>query len=226
MADLLPAIEVETAPKPDASVIWLHGLGDTGDGWSQVVPGLALPKSMRVRFVFPHAPKMAVAINNGYVMPAWYDIREANLSERADVAGVQRSQAQLVALMARENARGVDDARIVLAGFSQGGAVALYTGLRHPKRIAGIVALSTYLVSANALPSESSAANRGVPIFMAHGTFDPVVRLAWAQASREALVQGGYPVEWHEYPMEHSAEMEEVAAVGAFLRRVLPVRPR
>ena len=225
MADLLPAIEVETAPKPDASVIWLHGLGDTGDGWSQVVPGLALPKSMRVRFVFPHAPKMAVAINNGYVMPAWYDIREANLSERADVAGVQRSQAQLVALMARENARGVDDARIVLAGFSQGGAVALYTGLRHPKRIAGIVALSTYLISANALPSESSAANRGVPIFMAHGTFDPVVRLAWAQASREALVQGGYPVEWHEYPMEHSAEMEEVAAVGAFLRRVLPVRP-
>ena len=226
MAELLPAIEIETAPKPDASVIWLHGLGDTGDGWSQVVPGLALPKSMRVRFVFPHAPKMAVAINNGYVMPAWYDIREANLSERADVAGVQRSQAQLAALMARENARGVDDARIVLAGFSQGGAVALYTGLRHPKRIAGIVALSTYLVSANALPSESSAANRGVPIFMAHGTFDPVVRLAWAQASREALVQGGYPVEWHEYPMEHSAEMEEVAAVGAFLRRVLPVRPR
>ena len=226
MAELLPAIEIETAPKPDASVIWLHGLGDTGDGWSQVVPGLGLPKSMRVRFVFPHAPKMAVAINNGYVMPAWYDIREANLSERADVAGVQRSQAQLVALMARENARGVDDARIVLAGFSQGGAVALYTGLRHPKRIAGIVALSTYLVSANALPSESSAANRGVPIFMAHGTFDPVVRLAWAQASREALVQGGYPVEWHEYPMEHSAEMEEVAAVGAFLRRVLPVRPR
>ena len=160
MAELLPAIEIETAPKPDASVIWLHGLGDTGDGWSQVVPGLALPKSMRVRFVFPHAPKMAVAINNGYVMPAWYDIREANLSERADVAGVQRSQAQLVALMARENARGVDDARIVLAGFSQGGAVALYTGLRHPKRIAGIVALSTYLVSANALPSEASAANR------------------------------------------------------------------
>jgi len=225
MAELLPAIEIETAPKPDASVIWLHGLGDTGDGWSQVVPGLGLPKSMRVRFVFPHAPKMAVAINNGYVMPAWYDIREANLSERADVAGVQRSQAQLAALMARENARGVDDARIVLAGFSQGGAVALYTGLRYPKRIAGIVALSTYLVSANALASESSAANRGVPIFMAHGTFDPVVRLAWAQASREALVQGGYRVEWHEYPMEHSAEMEEVAAVGAFLRRVLPVRP-
>ena len=225
MADLLPGIEMETAPKPDASVIWLHGLGDTGDGWSQVVPGLALPKTMRVRFLFPHAPKMPVAINNGYVMPAWYDIREANLSERADVAGVQRSQAQLAALVARENARGVDDSRIVLAGFSQGGAVALYTGLRYPKRIAGIVALSTYLVSADALASEASAANRDVPIFMGHGTFDPVVRLAWAQSSREALVQGGYHVQWHEYPMEHSAVMEEVAAVGAFLRRVLPDRP-
>jgi len=225
MAHLLPAIEIETASRPDASVIWLHGLGDTGDGWSQVVPGLALPTSMRLRFIFPHAPKMAVAINNGYVMPAWYDIREANLSERADVAGVQRSQAQLAALMARENERGVDDSRIVLAGFSQGGAVALYTGLRHPKRIAGIVALSTYLVGANALGAESSAANRDVPIFMGHGTFDPVVRLAWAQASREALVQGGYHVEWHEYPMEHSAVTEEVAAVGAFLRRVLPDRP-
>jgi phospholipase/carboxylesterase len=225
MAEHLPAIEIETASSPDASVIWLHGLGDTGDGWSQVVPGLALPGSMRVRFIFPHAPKMAVAINNGYVMPAWYDIREANLAERADVAGVQRSQAELTALIARENARGVDDARIVLAGFSQGGAVALYTGLRHPKRIAGIVALSTYLIGTDALASEASAANRDVPIFMAHGTFDPVVRLAWAQASREALVQGGYQVEWHEYPMEHSAVMEEIAAVGAFLRRVLPDRP-
>ena len=225
MAEHLPAIEIETASRPDASVIWLHGLGDTGDGWSQVVPGLALPASMRVRFIFPHAPKMAVAINNGYVMPAWYDIREANLAERADVAGVQRSQAQLTALIARENARGIDDARVVLAGFSQGGAVALYTGLRHPKRIAGIVALSTYLIGTASAASEASAANRDVPIFMGHGTFDPVVRLAWAQASREALVQAGYHVEWHEYPMEHSAVTEEVAAVGAFLRRVLPDRP-
>ena len=224
MAELLPGIEIETAPNPDATVIWLHGLGDTGDGWSQVVPGLALPRTMRVRFVFPHAPSMPVAINNGHVMPAWYDIREANLSERADVPGVQRSQAQLTALMARENARGVDDSRIVLAGFSQGGAVALYTGLRHPTRIAGIVALSTYLINASALVQESSAANRDVPIFMAHGTFDPVVRLAWAQASREALVKGGYRVDWHEYPMEHSAVVEEVASVGQFLRRVLPDR--
>jgi phospholipase/carboxylesterase len=222
MSALLPAIEIETAPNPDASVIWLHGLGDTGDGWSQVVPGLALPSTMRVRFLFPHAPTMAVAINNGYVMPAWYDIREANLSERADITGVQRSQGLLEALVAREKARGVEDARIVLAGFSQGGAVALYTGLRHPERLAGIVALSTYLIDMEALDAQASPANRDVPILMAHGTFDPVVRLAWAQASRDALVRGGWSVEWHEYPMEHSAVMEEVAAIGAFLRRILP----
>jgi phospholipase/carboxylesterase len=221
MPDLLPAIEIETGPGPDASVIWLHGLGDTGEGWSQVVPALALPGTMRVRFLFPHAPKMPVAINNGYVMPAWYDIREADLSERADVAGVQRSQQQLEALMARENARGVDDARIVLAGFSQGGAVALYTGLRHPRRIAGIVALSTYLIGSQTVGRDASPANRDVPIFMAHGTYDPVVKLAWAQASREALVRDGWNVEWHEYPIEHSAVMEEVAATGAFLARVL-----
>jgi phospholipase/carboxylesterase len=221
MPDLLPAIEIETAPDPDASVIWLHGLGDTGEGWSQIVPALALPGTMRVRFLFPHAPKMPVAINNGYVMPAWYDIREANLSERADIAGVQRSQGQLEALVARESARGIDQARIVLAGFSQGGAVALYTGLRHPRRIAAIVALSTYLIGLQTVSGEASQANRDVPIFMAHGTFDPVVQLAWAQASREALVRGGWNVEWHEYPMEHSAVMEEVAAIGAFLVRVL-----
>ena len=220
-SELLPAIESETAPNPDASVIWLHGLGDTGDGWSQVVPALALPKTMRVRFVFPHAPQMPVAINNGFVMPAWYDIREANLAERADIDGVQRSQRHLEALIARENARGVDDARIVLAGFSQGGAVALYTGLRYPKRIAGIVALSTYLIGLTAIASDASQANRDVPIFMGHGTFDPVVRLAWAQASRDALVRAGWNVEWHEYPMEHSAVMEEVAAIGVFLARVL-----
>ncbi|MFO1312867.1 MAG: alpha/beta fold hydrolase [Burkholderiales bacterium] len=218
---LLPAVEVETGPNPDACVIWLHGLGDTGDGWSQVVPALGIPASIRVRFLFPHAPKMSVTINNGFVMPAWYDIREANLAERADVAGVRRSQAQLEALMVRENVRGIADSRIVLAGFSQGGAVALYTALRHPRRIAGIVALSTYLVGIDTLGREASPANRDAPIFMAHGTLDPVVRLAWAHASRDALVREGWKVDWQEYPMEHGAVMEEVQAVGAFLRGVL-----
>ncbi len=221
MTDLLPAIEIETAPQPDASVIWLHGLGDTGDGWSQVVPALSLPPSMRVRFLFPHAPTMPVAINNGYVMPAWYDIRDANLSERADLAGVQRSQGAVEGLIAREKARGVADARIVLAGFSQGGAVALYTGLRHPARLAGIVALSTYLIGADRLATDAAPANRDVPIFMGHGTFDPVVKLAWAEASRQALDAAGWKVQWHVYPMEHSAVVEEIAAIGAFLRVVL-----
>jgi len=221
MDPVLPAIEIETAPNPDASVIWLHGLGDDGHGWSQVVPALALAPTLRVRFVFPHAPKMPVAINNGYVMPAWYDIRDANLSERADIGGVKRSQEQLEALVAREKSRGVTDARIVLAGFSQGGAIALYTGLRHRERLAGIVALSTYLVGAEVLASEASPANRDVPIFMGQGTYDPVVRLAWAEASRDELVRAGWNVDWHTYPMEHSAVMEEIADVSRFLARVL-----
>jgi len=221
MADVLPAIEIETAARPDAAVIWLHGLGDTGDGWSQVVPGLRLPPTMAVRFLFPHAPKIPVAINNNFVMPAWYDIRDGNLNERADLPGVRRSQAQLEALVAREKARGIPDSRIVLAGFSQGGAIALYTALRHPARLAGIVALSTYLIDGAALAQEASSANRDVPIFMGHGTHDPVVRLAWAEASRKVLVDAGLPVEWHVYPMEHSATMEEVAEIGAFLQRVL-----
>ena len=217
---LLPAVEIETAANPDASVIWLHGLGDDGHGWSQAVPALALAPSLRIRFLFPHAPKMPVAINNGFVMPAWYDIRAANLSERADIAGVKQSQAYLDALIAREESRGVVARRIVLAGFSQGGAVALYAGLRHPQRLAGIVGLSTYLIGMEAL-AEASPANRDVPIFMGHGTYDPVVRLAWALASRDALVRDGWNVEWQEYPMEHSAMMEEVAAVGVFVARVL-----
>ena len=221
MSDLLPAVEIETAPNPNAAVIWLHGLGDDGHGWSEVVPGLKLPPAMAVRFLFPHAPMMPVAINNGFVMRAWYDIRDADLHARADLEGVRRSQAQLEALIAREKTRGVPDARIVLGGFSQGGAIALYTGLRHRERLAGIVALSTYLIDATGLATEAAPANRDVPIFMAHGTHDPVVRLAWAELSRKALVDAGWKVDWRVYPMEHAALPEEIEAVGAFLRKVL-----
>jgi phospholipase/carboxylesterase len=221
MDQLLPAIEIETAASPDASVIWMHGLGDDGTGWSQVAPALQLPPTMALRFLFPHAPMMPVAINNGYVMRAWYDIREADLSSRADLDGVRKSQAHVEALIANEKARGVADERIVLAGFSQGGAIALYTALRHPVRLAGVVALSTYLIDAPSLTREAAAPNRELPIFMAHGTFDPVVRYAWAETSRNALVAAGWSVEWHSYPMEHSAVMEEIAAAGLFLRRVL-----
>ena len=221
---LLDAIEIETAPNPDAAVIWMHGLGDDGRGWSEVVPSLGLPRQLAVRFVFPHAPVMPVTINNGMRMRAWYDIRQANLNERADIDGVRRSQAHVDALLAREAARGVAPRRTLLAGFSQGGAIALYAGLRAPSRLAGIVALSTYLIASDRTGAEASAANRDVPIFMAHGTYDPVVQFAWAERSRDALKAGGWPVEWHAYPMEHGAVLEEITAAGSFISRALSLK--
>jgi phospholipase/carboxylesterase len=220
-AELLPAIEIETAANPDAAVIWLHGLGDDGHGWSEVVRSLALPRSLAVRFLFPHAPVLPVTINNGMAMPAWYDIREADFNARADLAGVRRSQGHLEALAAREGARGIAARRIVFAGFSQGGAVALYAGLRHPARLAGIVALSTYLIDAPSLLPDAAPANRDVPIFMAHGTQDPVVQFAWGDRSRRTLVEAGWNVEWHAYPMPHSAVLEEIVAIGRFIATVL-----
>ncbi len=218
---LLPAIEIETAPNPDAAIIWLHGLGDDGRGWSEVVPSLGLPRDLAIRFLFPHAPVIPVTINNGMQMRAWYDIRRANLNDRADIDGVRRSQAQVDALLAREAQRGIAPRRTLLAGFSQGGAIALYAGLRFGERLAGIVALSTYVVAADRLHAEASSANRDVPIFMAHGTYDPVVQFAWAERSRDALQADGWHVEWHAYPMEHSAVLEEIVAAGAFIRRSL-----
>jgi len=217
----LQAIEIETGPAPAAAVIWLHGLGDDGHGWSEVVPALRLPASHPVRFLFPHAPVMPVTINNGMAMRAWYDIRANDLTDRADLEGVRKSQAQVETLIAREKARGIAARRIVLAGFSQGGAIALYAGLRCTERLAGIVALSTYLIAGAKLGAEANAANRDLPVFMAHGTMDPVVQLRWAETSRRALQDAGYPVEWHVYPMPHSAVPEEIAAIGAFLTRVL-----
>jgi phospholipase/carboxylesterase len=220
-AELLPAIEIDTGAQPDAAVIWMHGLGDDGHGWSEVVRALRLPDALTVRFLFPHAPVIPVTINNGYAMRAWYDIRENDFNHRADLAGVRRSQAQVEALVANEETRGVKPSRIVLAGFSQGGAIALYAGLRHPQRLAGIVALSTYVIAPDALAAEAAAANRDVPIFMAHGTQDPVVQFRWAEASRKVLAAAGYAVEWHTYAMPHSAVPEEIVAIGHFLARVL-----
>jgi phospholipase/carboxylesterase len=218
---LLPAVVHETARAPDATVIFLHGLGDDGNGWSQMVPELGLPRDLGVRFLFPHAPVMPVTINNGYRMRAWYDIRQANLNERADVDGVKASRNQVEALIAHERSRGIEPSRIVLGGFSQGGAVALYTGLRYAERLAGVAALSTYLIRGEALAQEVSDANRKLPIFMAHGTSDPVVQFAWADQSRRMLEAFGLPVEWHVYPMEHSAVLEEIRALGEFIARVL-----
>jgi len=221
MPDLLPAIELETAPGPVASVIWLHGLGADGNDFVPIVPELGLPSARPLRFIFPHAPVRAVTINNGMRMRAWYDIAAADLNNRADIGGVRQSTDQIEALIAREKGRGVAAAHIVLAGFSQGGAIALYAGLRHAERLAGILALSTYLVQADRLPAEAAAANRDVPIFMAHGTADPVVRFEWGLASRRALEANGNPVEWHQYPIEHSLCLEEVRAIGAWLAKVL-----
>lgn len=220
-AELLATIELETAPNPVASVIWLHGLGADGNDFASIVPELGLPETLPTRFVFPHAPIRSVTINNGMRMRAWYDITGADLYSRADLVGVRQSQAQLEALIEREGARGMRSERVVVAGFSQGGAIALYAGLRYAERLAGIMALSTYLIAPDRLAAEASAANRAVPIFMGHGTADPVVRWQWGEASRSALEAAGYPVEWHSYPMEHSVCLEEIRAIGAWLRRVL-----
>jgi phospholipase/carboxylesterase len=220
-AELLPGIELETAPHPTASVIWLHGLGADGNDFVPIVPELKLPASLPLRFIFPHAPARSVTINNGMRMRAWYDIAAADLNNRADLAGVRQSQGQLEALIENENARGMRSERIVVAGFSQGGAIALYTGLRHADRLAGIMALSTYLVAPDRLAVESSGANRDVPVFMAHGTADPVVRFEWGEASKRMLEAAGYRIEWHSYRMQHSVCLEEIEAIGAWLRKVL-----
>src|SRR5437762_6076004 len=218
---LLPAIEVETAPNPDASVIWLHGLGADGNDFVPIVPELGLPATLRVRFVFPHAPVRDVTINNGMRMRAWYDISAADFTNRADLAGVRQSASAIEAWIARERERGIASERIVLAGFSQGGAIALYAGVRHGEPLAGIMALSTYLIAPEALADDASAANRKVSIFMAHGTADPVVRFAWGESSKRLLEAQGYAIEWHNYRMEHSVCLEEVHAIGAWLLRVL-----
>lgn len=216
---MLETLEIETAPDPQASVIWLHGLGADGHDFEPIVHELDL--ALAVRFVFPHAPMMSVTINNGMVMRAWYDIVATDLGRHEDESGVRASQAALEELIARERSRGVLAHRIVLAGFSQGGAIALQTGLRYPDRLAGIMALSTYLPIAGTVAGESQAAHRDLPIFMAHGDLDPIVPVARARDSRGFLEGLGYPVEWHEYRMPHSVCVEEIAHLGGWLRRVL-----
>ena len=216
----LEAIQIETGARPDAAVIWLHGLGADGHDFEPVVPELRLPPSLAVRFVFPHAPVRPVTINNGMRMRAWYDILQLG-GGKEDEAGIRASQQLLENLVARENARGIAPRRVVLAGFSQGGAIALQTALRHRERLAGTLALSTYLPLAAKLDAECSAAGRELPIFMAHGTHDPMIPPDHARRSRDTLVALGYPVEWREYPMPHSVCAQEIADIAAWLTRVL-----
>ena len=219
MPKLLESVELETEANPHASVIWLHGLGADGNDFVPVVPELGL-QGKAVRFVFPHAPMQPVTINGGMVMRAWYDIIDAAI-RREDAAGVAASQQHVEALIAREQGRGMPESRIVLAGFSQGGAIALHTGLRHEGRLAGILALSCYLPLADRLPAAASPLNRDVPIFMGHGKSDPIVPFPRAAESRDFLQGMGYAIEWHEYPMPHSVCMEEIADIGAWLQRLV-----
>jgi len=215
-----PPIEIET-PHPTATVIVMHGLGADGNDFVPIANELDLSSVGPVRFVFPNAPVIPVTINGGYQMPAWYDIAVADLVAREDEAGLRRSQATIEALIANEKARGIAAERIVVAGFSQGCAMALMTGLRHGERLAGIVGLSGYLPIAATTAAERHAANLDTPVFLAHGRQDPVVPIARAQQSRDALAALGYTIEWHEYAMAHSVCIEEIGDLNAFLLRVL-----
>ena len=218
----LDTIEHETAPAPQAAVIILHGLGADGNDFVPVAHELELATVGAVRYVFPHAPTRPVTINGGYVMRAWYDILGLDASGlREDERGLRASQALVEQLIAREKERGIPAARIVLAGFSQGCAMTLMTGLRHPERLAGLVGLSGYLPLAAKTDAERHAANHGTPIFLAHGTADPIIPIARARQSRDALVALGHPVEWHEYAMPHSVCAAEIADLNRWLLRVL-----
>lgn len=219
-AEQLPAIEIETGPNPRFAVIWMHGLGADGSDFVPIVEELELPTGP-VRFVFPHAPLQPVTINGGYVMRAWYDIGYQDLTLKEDEKGVRESQRTIEQLIEREAARGIPAGRIVLAGFSQGGAIALQTALRYPVRLAGVLALSTYLPLPDKLVFERSEPNQDLPIFMAHGIEDPIVPLKLAQASCTRLLTAGYPVEWHEYAMAHAVCHEELEHIGDWMQRVL-----
>jgi len=213
----LPTVEHETAANPTHSVIWLHGLGADGHDFAPIVPELVDPAWPALRFVFPHAPVRPVTINNGMSMRAWYDVAGFDAHARQDEAGIRASVAEVETLIAREHARGVPSERIFLAGFSQGGAIALAAGLCHAERLAGIVALSTYLPIAATLAAERSAANAATPIFQAHGTVDPVVALPRGSASRDTLQALGYRVDWHTYPMAHAVCAEEIGDLRRWL---------
>lgn len=215
----LECIEQSTGPQPRASIIVLHGLGADGNDFVPIAHELNLSATGDVRFVFPHAPQRPVTINGGYVMRAWYDI--AGPGQPEDEAGLRASQALVEELIAREVGRGVMASRIVLMGFSQGCAMTLLSGLRHGARLAGLVALSGYLPLADKTAAERSPANADVPIFMAHGRADPMIPLARATASRDALRTLGYAVDWHEYPMAHAVCPQEIGDLNRWLQRVL-----
>ena len=221
MPELLPCVEFTPRGPVRASIIWLHGLGADGNDFVPIVPELGLPDVAGIRFVFPHAPHRPVTINGGYVMRAWYDIVAPDMAAREDEAGIRDSAGAVQNLIEREIGGGVAPGNIVLAGFSQGGAIALHTALRFKAPLAGVLALSTYLPLANRLPDEANTANAGIPIWMGHGTADTVVPVSLAERSRDLLQQAGYDVAWHAYAMGHSVVPDEIRAIGAWLTRLL-----
>jgi phospholipase/carboxylesterase len=214
-------VEIETGPAPSCSVVWLHGLGADGHDFEPIVPELRLPESLDIRFVFPHAPVRPVTINGGMSMRAWYDILTLDREGPVDEIGIRDSGELLNALLVREQDRGIDAGNIVVAGFSQGGAVALHTALRYPQKLAGLMALSTYLPLHDKFGEEvvgnGQAVNQDLPIFMAHGSFDPVLPLQMGKSSAELLLANGYTVDWHEYPMAHAVCADEINDVRHWL---------
>ena len=218
MTTLIQHLELNTGANPKGTVIWMHGLG--ADCWDfvSIVKELGLPAELPLRFIFPQAPARPITINNGQVMPGWYDISMAELHRKPDEAGVRQSQAAIEHLIARESERGIATDKIILAGFSQGGAIALQTGLRYRDTLGGIMALSTYLTLEDSFASEATIANANIPILMAHGTLDPLIPLSLAMSSRAKMEARGYKVEWREYPMPHSVCMEEVEDIGVWIQ--------
>jgi phospholipase/carboxylesterase len=219
---LLPRFEMESAPAPTAAVILLHGLGADGHDFAGLVPELDLTGCQGIRFVFPHAPSIPVTVNAGHAMPAWYDISGTDLVSDQDASGIQNSELAVLALIAHEIGRGIPSERIVLAGFSQGAAMALHTALRLPHKLAGIIALSGYLPLADRLAIERTHANLLTPVFMAHGLQDGVVLPRRGEEARDLLLAQGYPVQWHAYETAHNVIPQEIEDMGAFLRQVLP----
>ena len=216
-AETLSCVEIEPSVPARSAVIWLHGLGADGHDFEPIVPHLGV-NDLGVRFVFPHAPKRAVTINMGTIMPAWYDIVSLDLRRDHDKVGIEDSATRVRALIARENERGIPTNRVVMAGFSQGGAIALHVGLRYPETLAGVMALSCYLVCEDSLERERTAANEGISIFQAHGALDPMVPVARGEATHRRLVEAGYDVEWKTYEMGHQVHPDEIRDIGEWLR--------
>lgn len=217
----LDTIEHETGDTPDSAVIWLHGLGADGNDFLPIIQELHLPAELSIRFIFPNAPVRPITINQGYQMPGWYDVASLNIIDQEDVAGINQSSQAIAQLCSRQQDLGIRPERIILAGFSQGGAIALHCGLQYPKPLGGIMALSCYLPQCVQLDTSSTAANRAVPVFMAHGLEDDVIAHVYAQRSMQKLQSAGYTLDWHSYSMAHSVCMEEIQDIRRWMLQIL-----